>query len=167
MWAGGLLSASINFLCRLETFCQHRSTLLAAGRPSVNFLYIRESFHKLTSTFRAARRSLNFRQISAWPGDLPLKSVKFPYDRETFGQFPSILHVAGRLSINFHQHSVWPNNRLSTFRAAGRSSIKFPNEWGCSVNICQLSVRPGNLSSISQGSYTWKPLLWVEGVDSQ
>ena len=149
MWAGGLLSASINFLCRLETFCPHPSTLLAAHRPSVNFRQLSvhpgkvpsthfnipcgQEITQLPSNFCAARRpSIKICKISVRPGDLQSTSVNSSCGWETLDKFPSTLCVA--------------NNCLSTFRAAGRSSIKFPNERGCSVNICQLSKLPGDLA---------------------
>ena len=61
-WEGDLPSASVNFLCCQETFCQLPSNFCAGGRPSVNF---RQHFMRpqdYLSIFRATgRTSVNFR----------------------------------------------------------------------------------------------------------
>ena len=83
------------------------------------------------------RCSVNFRQQSAWLGDLPSTSVNFLCCWETFHQLPLTFHAAGRPSINFRPVWVWLGDILST-------SIYIPCGWEI---FCHLSVRPVDLLS--------------------
>ena len=100
------------------------STFLVAGRLSVNFPCIQETFRKLPSRFHVAWRcSVNFCQLSVQPEDFLLTSVNFPCHQKTFRQLPSTFHADGRLSVNFRQQSVWLGELPSTFCLAGRTSV--------------------------------------------
>ena len=101
---GDLPSTSVIFLYGWETvnFCQLSMQPVA--------------FRQLQSAFRVAERpSTNFRELSMWPGDLPLISVNFPCIQETLGQLPSIFRILRRPFIKFCQHSVQPVDLPSTF----------------------------------------------------
>ena len=99
--------------------------------------------HQLLSTFLAdiSWPSINFRQLSVWPGYRPSTSVN-PCGWEAFRHLLSTFHAPSRSLLNLCQISVRPENLPSTFfnlpcgqeivchlpsrfRAAGRLSVNF------------------------------------------
>ena len=120
--------------------------------PSTSIDFSWENFHQLPSILQSARRpSINLSQLSVWLGDLLSTFVKFPYNQEIVHQRPSTFHAAVRqsvkfacgkeISVNFLQHSLHRETvryLTSNFRATGRPF----------VNLCPISVPPGDLPSI-------------------
>ena len=105
MQTAKFLTASVNFSCCQNTFCQPSNFVLSGDRPKtfVSFPCRRETFCQLPSTFCVASRpSVNFSQLSV----LQRNSVNFSCDWETVGQILSTFLAAGRPSVNFHQFWV-------------------------------------------------------------
>lgn len=153
VWTGDILCTSASFLLRQETLCQLPLTFYAAGRSSVNFPCSRG-------------HSINFREPSVQPGDIPSTFVNFACGREAScqhfmwaGVLPSISvnFLCGReISVNNHLLSMRPGDLLSTsiiypwhretfllFSSAFREARR------PSVNICLLFVPPGDTPSTS------------------
>ena len=130
----------------------------------VNIQYGREIFRKLLSTFHATiwtsvkflyglENSVNFRQHSGRPGDLPSTFTNFLCSGRLSIKFQQLLwRPDGHISISVRPGDLPStsvnipcagrssiHNLLSTFCAAGRSFVNFP----------QLSYWPGDLPSIS------------------
>ena len=101
-----LASTSVNLGWSLDIICKLTSTFCVAGSPSINFHqpFVRpEELRRLPSNFRAAGRPyIQFRPSYFRPADLPLTSLIFHCIRETYRQFPSTFHAAGRLSVIYH-----------------------------------------------------------------
>ena len=119
-----------------------------ARNPSINILCSQESFRQLWSTVLAAGKlSVNFRQISVPPGHIPSTSLNIPCSQktlchlsvrlrhlpsifvnilcgpETFRQLLSTFRATRTHSVYFLEHSVRPEDPPSPFHAAGRSSL--------------------------------------------
>ena len=147
-----LSSTSINFPCVQKTFRQ----LFVSLSTSVNFLFSREAIRKLASAFRGAETSsaslhqfsvppgepsVNLRQYSMRPGDLPSTSANFPYGQETFRQLSAFPVDLRELSVRLRELLLTSVNILcgqetlrqkpSTFHAGGKPS----------TNIRQLPCR--------------------------
>ena len=178
LWPEDLTSTSVilpcgrpfvNFLYSVQAFCQLPSTFCAAGRPSVNFLWLYVWPGELSTTsanFLCSHKTYRqlslrqhiFRQLSAQPGDLPSGQVNFC-------QLLSTFHVAGRSSIKFRNflcRQVIFHQLPSIFRVAGRPFINFRPHPCCRGIYCQLpstlrtSKRP--LINILWGQNTFNQL---------
>lgn len=126
-------STSTNFPCGRESY-RELSEPLGKLSSSLSFLYVRETFHYYSSTFRfAGRPSVKFCQLSVPAGTLPPSSVNFPYSRETystsvhllsgleaFRQVPSTLRAARRPSVNIRAIFKWPVDHFDG-RSSGRT----------------------------------------------
>ena len=120
MQLGDLQSIPCNFQCSRETFRKLPSNIRSARKLSVNFLCGRKTFCQLPVSFRVAGRlSVNFCELSVRQIDLPSTSVYFPCDRKTFR--------------HFHQLFLRPGDFPSTYvnLLCGR---------GPSLKFCQLSI---------------------------
>ena len=164
----------VHFLCSRETFRQLSSILLAAIRLSVNFRHFCALPEQLLSTFRAVGHSVNFHQLSVWPGDVPSilstfcvagsTSANFRQlslwleifcklasvcGRETYRHISSTFHAAGRDSIIIHELSMCPEDLPSTLVRLVDLLTTFYAPGRLSVNFRQLFVRLGELWSTS------------------
>ena len=174
MLSGDLPLTSVNFLCCPKTFCQlpvrpgdllsTSKTFCTARRPSVQFPCGREEFRQLLLIFRSSRKPVIFCQLSVGQdtfcqlistsvvvgklsvnfcrpfvrqGDLPSTSVNFPCGRQTFHHLLSTSDNFPCSQETFRHLLVLQVDLASTFRA----------DWRLSINFCQISVQPEDLTS--------------------
>ena len=192
------LGLSINFPSGRKTFCLLLSTFRASAGPPANFLYGRGTVHQLSvhpwdlpSTavnilcpqnlpeifHSSARSSVNFRQLSEHPRNLPSTfraSAELPSNSVSFScvcgnfekfrtaigssvnfshlsvqsrDFPSAFCASAGHSVNFRQLSVHPRDCLLTFHASAGPSVNFCQLLCGCGTFRQLSVHPRDLPS--------------------
>ena len=89
---------SINFcqlFMQLGNVLKISSTFSAAARHSVNFCQHSMQPGDLSNSVNFPCGQMISRQLTVLLGDLPLTSVNFSCDQETFCQFLSTIHAAG------------------------------------------------------------------------